>query len=130
MFLIVLPPIEAMWFAVLLVAWLICLSITAIGLVKYRVKPSSVLLFVVSGSLLFVLREACILYLDYRIRTHTVTSLWLYRLAYCAYPEFPLLVETGMASNEPLWVHCSIAVGSLIWVSPVLLVGFRRRYRS
>ncbi|HEX5733969.1 MAG TPA: hypothetical protein VF131_14135 [Blastocatellia bacterium] len=126
---LVLPPQESLWFAIPLTVWLLIIYFSTMKLIKTRPSRKGVLAFLLGGTLLFALREATLWYLDYRVRTHTVTSFWLYRLAYISYPESHILIDTGI-SEDALWLNVLLAAGSFCWALPLLLIGSRAKTQT
>lgn len=122
-----LPPRDAPWFLLLLVVWLVLPLLAAWKLRGSGVSRRGKWLFLLAGAVIFVARECCLRYLGLRIRTHTVTDPWLYRLEYCSYPEWPLLLQLGIKLQWGPWLHAVLCVGSFVWASAVLLLPLSRK---
>jgi len=98
------------------------------GSITYRRVVS---IYLIVAATVAVGRVALYLWLVHRYVTHTVTDTVI-RLGRLEYPEESVAIHTGIASieNKVLFVlvfAVMLAVGSFVFLSPVLLMGILRR---
>jgi hypothetical protein len=118
---------------VLIFAGLVFLyAFAVVRVCQIRVARRAIRLFVVTGSLLTLLRVSTLSYLSYRMRGHTFSEAMLL-VSYVLWPEstFMTLIRQPNLALDFLLTTALLAVGSFLWALPILLLwGVKNRQQN
>ncbi|MCI0422356.1 MAG: hypothetical protein L0312_24565 [Acidobacteria bacterium] len=100
-----------------------------------RLRRRSVVAYLVVAGVVATGRIACFLYIDHRIRSHTVTE-FVYNLMALLEPEALLFLKASLELGQPkspvlvqLLFALALGLGSFLWTLPILFVGSSRTPR-